>query len=272
MASEENEMAGNAIILREGPGTHVSLTSNAIFTRISEGVITYADEIAREDLEKAEPAYLAGCEQLLKGENFAAIGNFTIAAELGHCAAQLQLANIFLEGNKATIDYAAAIYWFGRAAEQGEAKAHLKLGWMSEAGLGNPRNSRTAVYWYRIAAEAGNAEAQFNIGVKYDNGEGVEHNPEEAVRWFLMSAEQGFSDARYFLGQALENGDGIERKCKRPWTGTSWQQRAGILPPVVDFGNFASPVSFCPNRRRRHFLPRKSVRHWEIQSASSKWH
>jgi TPR repeat protein len=202
-------MFGSALILG-GSRTYVSPIANSIFSKMSEGAIIYATEIARSDLEKAEPAYLAACEQLARGENAAAIGNLTLAAELGHCAAQFQLATIFLEGDKTTVDYAAAIYWFSRAAEQGEAKAQLKLGWMSEAGLGNPPNSRTAVYWYRIAAEAGNAEAQFNIGVKYDNGEGVEHNPEEAVRWFLMSSEQGFADARYFLAQALETGDGIE--------------------------------------------------------------
>ena len=189
--------------------------TNPLLSRICSNALPYAIAKEKIDSDQADSHYQDGCELYEKKEYDEAIERFVMAAELGHCEAQIKLAQIFLEGipdqEVDFVDHRRAFAWYERAAAQGSTHAQLKLGWMCEAGLGHPKDSRRAVYWYRLAAEAGNPDAQFNIGVKYDNGEGVEHNPEEAVRWFTMAAEQGHADARYFLGQAYEIGDGVEK-------------------------------------------------------------
>jgi len=48
-------------------------------------------------------------------------------------------------------------------AEQGDAEAQLNLGDMYSDGEGIAKDDREAVKWYRLAAEQGNKIAQYSI-------------------------------------------------------------------------------------------------------------
>ena len=60
-----------------------------------------------------------------------------------------------------------------RQAEQGDADAQVDLGNMYHDGDGVPYDSGEAVRWYRLAAEQGHVDAQFTLGFRYGNGRRV---------------------------------------------------------------------------------------------------
>jgi TPR repeat protein len=88
------------------------------------------------------------------------------------------------------------VEWFRKAAEQGMASAQLNIGNMYNNGEGVPQSYSKAVRWYRKAAEQGAAKAQFNLGNMYDTGEGVSRNPVMAYVVNNLAAAQGHESAR----------------------------------------------------------------------------
>jgi len=87
-------------------------------------------------------------------------------------------------------DYKSAFEQYKNLAGSGNAVAQLNLGNMYSEGQGVPQNEEEALKWYRKAAEQGNADAQYNLGMMYAYGRGTKQDDAAAVKWYQMAAEQ----------------------------------------------------------------------------------
>ena len=81
------------------------------------------------------------------------------AADNSHVRAQLELGNIYREGQIVQKNAAEAIKWYRLAAEQGYDKAQANLGMMLYQ-RGTPQDKADGVKWLQQAARNGNAGAQ----------------------------------------------------------------------------------------------------------------
>eukprot|EP00729_Bicosta_minor_P032753 gene32753-biopygen11635 len=109
--------------------------------------------------------------------------------------AQLNLGNMYRNGEGVKQDHVEAAKWFRKSAEAGHADAQLNLGLMYHDGEGVEQDHVEAAMWFRRSAEAGFAHAQFNLGVMYGQGEGVEQDFSKALKWVQLAGTQGFKDA-----------------------------------------------------------------------------
>lgn len=82
------------------------------------------------------------------------------------------------------------------AAEAGDIMAQIELAEMYVDGTAIEQSEAEALKWYLKAAEQGEALAQANVGLMYERGEGVEKNYAEALKWHVKAAEQGFPEAQ----------------------------------------------------------------------------
>src|SRR6185295_15422053 len=88
-------------------------------------------------------------------------------------------------------DYQKAFEIFRPLAEKGNTQAQVQLGQMYREGQGVPQDNAEALNWYRKAADQGSDEAQYNLGAMYRDGQGVAKNDAEALRWYRKAAEHG---------------------------------------------------------------------------------
>ncbi|KAG0065237.1 hypothetical protein BGZ89_008488 [Linnemannia elongata] len=115
----------------------------------------------------------------------------TISAGHGDKDAQVNLGDIYREGNEVPQDYQVAMNWYLKAAEQGDPVGQQRVGAMYSHGFGVPQDYSTAMSWFLKAANQGNAPAQCNVGSLYENGHGVPQNFQQAMNWFRKAADQG---------------------------------------------------------------------------------
>ena len=144
------------------------------------------------------------------------------AAENGHAAAQLELAEAYAyfdngiwwiaTGN----DLAEAAKWYRKAAEQGDPMGQGMLGWFYATGRGVDRQSfDIAVEWFRKGAAQGNAEAQFGMGFCVREGWLTPYNEmkdwKTVVDWYVKAAESGL---KHKLSQLENRRDMTGLHCK----------------------------------------------------------
>ncbi|MBL8916421.1 MAG: sel1 repeat family protein [Archangium sp.] len=116
------------------------------------------------------------------------------SGRLGYSAAQLQLGQIYLYGEKVRRSLAEAEYWLRRAYRSGSAEAAMWLGWKRD--FDDPGEKwREAAAWYRRAAENGVVEGMFNLAVCLERGLGIRADAQAARRWFEKAARAGDKDA-----------------------------------------------------------------------------
>ena len=133
------------------------------------------------------------------------------AAEQGYPVAQYNLGIIYANSKGVEQNYEEAAEWYKKAAEQNYSFAQNNLGTLYRFGNGVKQDFGEAIKWYKKAAEQGSARAQNNLGDMYYNGEGVKQNYEEAVKWYRKSAEQGNAAAQNDLGNMYYNGEGVKQ-------------------------------------------------------------
>lgn len=126
---------------------------------------------------------------------------FAKAANQGYAPAELELANIYLDGAVVDADYPEAMRLYELAAAQGLASAELNLGLMYQKGLGVESNPSKAVAYYELAAAHGQSQAQYNLGVAYFVGYGVEKNVFKAKEWLNEALRNGNKNALSVLEQ-----------------------------------------------------------------------
>ena len=127
-------------------------------------------------------------------------------AEQGDADAQVDLGNMYHDGDGVPYDSGEAVRWYRLAAEQGHVDAQWDLGVMYDNGRRVLKDDAEAVRWYRMAAEQGHVDAQRTLGYMYDTGDGVTENDAEAVRWYRMAAEQGDAAVQLILGFMYDTG------------------------------------------------------------------
>ena len=146
-------------------------------------------------------------------------------AEQGDADAQVDLGNMYHDGDGVPYDSGEAVRWYRLAAEQGHVDAQWGLGFMYDTGDGVTENDAEAVLWYRMAAEQGDAAVQLILGFMYDtggvsydvveemrmyaDGRGIFKDDAEAVLWYRMAAEQGSTTAISALGSMYADGRGV---------------------------------------------------------------
>jgi uncharacterized protein len=156
----------------------------------------------------AKPAS-QGDEDFRKGEGFNKAGNpreamrwYRLAAGKGHPRAEVEIGNLYMEGQGVAKSPAEAMRWFRRAAEKGDAEAQNDVGFLLLVGMGVKKDPAEAAHWLRKAAEQGNEVSERNLGMMYLQGLGVAPDREEGLRWLRKSAAHGDADAKAAL-QAL---------------------------------------------------------------------
>jgi len=99
-----------------------------------------------------------------------ALTRFRKAADQGLAAAQINLGNMYRDGQGTDCDYNEAMALYLKAAEQDDETAENNIGWMYHNGLGVPLDYKKAVEWYKKAAERGYTIAQDNLRVLDEKG------------------------------------------------------------------------------------------------------
>jgi uncharacterized protein len=167
----------------------------------------------------------------LAGDDKAALGYLTQAADAGNADAQAQLSDAYrgegdlakwvtpdakkadalmqsaiahgstfameaqgvklMNGSAGHQDYAAAFELFSRSDKAGSMKAGRYLGMFYQHGWSVPVDEAKAVAYYRRAAEVGDITSQCLLGAMYEGGLGVQRSDELAAQWYEKSSERG---------------------------------------------------------------------------------
>jgi TPR repeat protein len=133
------------------------------------------------------------------------------AASYGNIDAQLNWAQMQLEGYGTRRDPEAAFRWFGIAALSKRADAVNLLGRCYDLGWGTPVDFAKAVECYREAADKSYDWAQYNLGCRLLDGRDVGRDPETAFTMFSKAVAQGHMKSLNMLGRCYENGWGCRQ-------------------------------------------------------------
>src|SRR6266446_4746997 len=100
------------------------------------------------------------------------------------------------EGVEAVVrgDYATALQLLRPLAEKGDPDAQINLGNMYFDGNGVPQDNGESVKWYLLAADQGSADAQIALGFLYEYGEAVPQDYVQAHKWFDLAGSSLYRD------------------------------------------------------------------------------
>ena len=149
---------------------------------------------ADEALKRGEAAYE-------KQDYAEAMRWYRVAADQGNPQAQVQIGNLYTDGQGVAQDYGEAMGWFQKAAVQGNYEAQNNIGWFYLSAWGVTQDYGEAMRWFRLAADQGNEIAQRNIAMMYVQGLGVPADKDEAIRWFKKAAAAGDDESKDALKQ-----------------------------------------------------------------------
>ena len=148
----------------------------------------------------------------------------SLAASLGHTAAQTEITKIYINGGELKdyyeSDFSREDAHFVDGSTHPDSKtisdAMNKLGDAMYGGSGSvTKNQSAAVKCYQIAANLGNNDAAYSYGWCLRHGVGIRENAKEAVKWLKLSADKGNANAAYSYGLCCEEGSGTDIKNKR---------------------------------------------------------
>jgi hypothetical protein len=91
-------------------------------------------------------------------------------------------------------DYATALRLLQPLAEKGDPDAQINLGNMYFDGNGVPQDNAESVKWYLLAAGQGSADAQIALGFLYEYGEAVPQDYVQAHKWFDLAGSGLYRD------------------------------------------------------------------------------
>lgn len=84
-------------------------------------------------------------------------------------------------------DYETALRLLKPLAESGNPEAQINLGNMYFDGNGVPLDYAQSVKWYLLAADRGNTDAQIALGFLYKYGEAVRFDYVQSYKWFDLA-------------------------------------------------------------------------------------
>ncbi len=165
----------------------------------------------------------------------AAIKSLKADAESGDFSAQMNLAELYLEGDGTEKYIEKALYWFKKAAENeygNPEEALYRIGIVYSSDYLGCYSVDEAISWFKKAIEHGNPEGYTAIGVIYANPSYECHSDEEAFKWFTKGAEEGSSTALVNLGDMYEKGEGVEQSREKALE--YYEQAAKMGDPLAE--------------------------------------
>jgi TPR repeat protein len=137
-----------------------------IFTAIAV-LAPASPAFAAEGVATAAKRAAEGDEDFRKGEGFSKAGNhreamrwYRIAAGKGHPRAEVEIGNLYMEGQGVAKSPAEAMRWFRKAAEKGDAEAQNDVGFFHLMGIGVAPDREEGLRWLRKSAAHGEADAK----------------------------------------------------------------------------------------------------------------
>jgi len=118
-----------------------------------------------------------------------------ILAEQGDVEAQLELGNLYREGNGVSKDFKKAVEWYRKSAGQGYDVAQNALGFRYFSGTGVPKDIPEALKWFLKAAEQGLPVAQANAAFNFEKGPPEVRDLVKAYQWNLIAIVNGYTKA-----------------------------------------------------------------------------
>jgi TPR repeat protein len=95
-----------------------------------------------------------GLESVDRGDYATALRLLLPLAEKGNPDAQINLGNMYFDGNGVPLDYAESVKWYLLAADQGSADAQIALGFLYEYGEAVPQDYVQAHKWFDLAGSS----------------------------------------------------------------------------------------------------------------------
>lgn len=148
---------------------------------------------------QADADFRKGGELYAKRNHAEAMRWYRKAADAGHVQAQVQVGNMYAEGEGVAQDYAQALRWFRMAAEKGNAEAENDVGMFHLMGMGVKQDPAEGARWLRKAAGHGNEVAERNLGMMYLQGMGVAQDRKQGIEWLRKAAAHGDDEAKSAL-------------------------------------------------------------------------
>jgi len=143
------------------------------------------------------------------------VQNVTKALELlnkeaiaGDPTAQLTIGNLYANGDLIPMDNAKTLHWYKKLAEQDIGIGLFRLGTLYTRGKGVPKDSAEATRLCRKAAEKGYVHAQYMMSHFCSLGQGTDKDLGEAERWLRKAADAGHSGAEFHLAQLVSDKNG----------------------------------------------------------------
>lgn len=242
-------------------------TARAAFGSVLLGLAVQVSAEAGAAQQESEPPHAAAEYALalayrgLDGQRVdpaLAVVHLQRAAEMGHLAAQLDLAFVYLNGSHARArDPAQAFRWFALAADRGAARAVCMMGDFYRHGWGGvPIDPAQAVRWSSHAARSDDrcaAKAQFDLYGALESGVGAARDLASATYWLKRAAEGRHPKAQFTLGRNYTRGHGVEKDAD---LAAYWlrKSREGVSPhDDHDFGDDGQHAAVqCPEHPQGH--------------------
>ena len=101
-----------------------------------------------------------------------ALSRMTALADAGDADAQARLALIYLKGEGAAADPAAALRWARAAADAGQPVAEYLMGVFYSEGKVVKADDEVAFGWFSTSATKGNLKAMHSLAIAYAQGQG----------------------------------------------------------------------------------------------------
>lgn len=158
------------------------------------------------------------------------------AAKAGDAAAQVLLAQMYMEGKGVARNPEEAVLWYSLAANLGEGIAMNMLGRCHELGTGTPLNHELAAVWYQRAAESGLDWGMYNYANLLSTGRGVQRDRAKALELYRRAAEMGHAKSMNLLARHLEEGWETARD---PDAALYWYRRS------AEEGDFRGQASYA---------------------------
>ncbi len=122
-------------------------------------------------------------------------------AEEGDLDAQIELADLYNEGLRVSINIKKALIYYEMAAFQGDLYSIFRLGfYYFNIEFSRISNREKALEYFLMAANLKDDYGQYIVGYCYFKGQGIEEDLDEAIKWFKLAAEQEMVEAQLLLG------------------------------------------------------------------------
>lgn len=126
----------------------------------------------------------------------------SLQADEGDAAAQIQLANLYLDGKGVSKNIPRAINLLQQSSSLGRLSGTIALAKLYRKGAeGLPKDPAKAVFWREQAIKRNHASSAYELGKWFMRGDGVDINPIRSKGYFEQAAQLGETRAFVYLGE-----------------------------------------------------------------------